>query len=186
MREITNRLALPADAYEKMVRQIVWQVAQHGPDAPLPVESPEAPRIQRVVRELITERFFLFPDVGSPAEREAILVPPASEGTDRGADWKVPAELKRYSLTHDQLANMTLETVRQFVAAEKWTDIQTELVVFSDLRFWLHWCRSGKHWYYADYHKQSICVMDRVLRTRIEAHRRAVGDYLRQVRSDRS
>jgi hypothetical protein len=178
MREITNRLALPADAYEKMVRQIVWQVAQHGPDVPLPVESPEAPRIQRVVMELINERFFMFPDVGSPAERQTILVPPASEGADPGVDRKMPAELQRYSLTPDQLAIMTPEEVRHFVAAEKWTDIQTELVVFSDLRFWLHWCRSGKHWYYADYHRQAICVMDRCLTARTVRGPRHIDELL--------
>jgi hypothetical protein len=167
MREITNRLALAADPYEKMVRQIVWQVAQYGPDAPLPVESPEAPRIQRVVMELINERFFLFPDLGSPAERELILFAPVIEGdASPKTGRKMLAELHRYHLTRDQVAEMTPEEVRRIVAAEKWLDIQRELSVFSDLRFWLHWCRSGKHWYYADYHRQSICLMDRVLRAR--------------------
>jgi hypothetical protein len=189
MRLITiYRLGHPANSREEGMRQkIVADIAKYGPKMGPRTQSPEAARIKRAVVDLIRNRFFMFPDLGSPAERESILAPGGETPASRGSggpqsSHKRLAELERYGLTRDYTARMKPEEIRSSVANEKWLDIQTELSVFSRLSFWLHWCQSGKHWYFADYHHQSICLMDRGLRTRTEKTSRAVADYLREQR----
>jgi hypothetical protein len=143
MNETTNRLGPPADSFQEMTRrQIVEdmvreQVAEH-------VEN----RLRSLAEDIVQN---------GPGAR------PQVEPPETAQDRQMLIELiSSPSYVLPDLLSL-VQGAQPPEILEKATDIQTELHIFQHLAFWPHWCRGKKHWYFADYHRQSVCLMHRAL-----------------------